>query len=85
MDTTTIKVRTSTRDRLRKYAESQSVTFDGAVDRLLAEHAEREFWAAMGTVTPAEYEAAMREDGTWPGDDDSSVEEAMIRAEEARG
>jgi hypothetical protein len=41
--------------------------------------------AQAESLTADEYEAAMREDGTWPGDYDCSVEERALRQEEERG
>ncbi len=75
--TTTLKVRVSTRDKLREYAAGQAVTLDVAIDRLLAEHAEREFWAAMAKLAPHEYQAQMQAEGQWPADDDYGLEDRM--------
>lgn len=75
--TTTLKVRVSTRDKLREYAAGQAVTLDVAIDRLLAEHAEREFWAAMAKLSPDEYHAQMQAEGQWPSDDDYGLEDTM--------
>jgi hypothetical protein len=79
--TTTLKVRVSTRDKLREYAAGQAVTLDVAIDRLLAEHAEREFWAAMAKLAPGEYQAQMRAEGQWPSDDDYGLEDTMAKSQ----
>jgi len=79
--TTTLKVRMSTRDKLKEYAASHAVTLDVAIDRLLAEHAEREFWAAMAAISPDEYEAEMKAEGQWPGNDDYRLEDDMALSE----
>lgn len=67
----------STRDKLKEYAASHAVTLDVAIDRLLAEHAEREFWAAMAAISPDQYEAEMKAEGQWPGDYDYRLEDDM--------
>ncbi|MET3975897.1 hypothetical protein [Cellulosimicrobium sp. BE325] len=69
----------STRDKLREYAAGQAVTLDVAIDRLLAEHAEREFWAAMAKLSPGEYQAQMQAEGQWPSDDDYGLEDTMAQ------
>jgi predicted DNA-binding protein len=81
---TTIRVDPEVRDRLKAYAESQHLTIGRALDHLLAKEAEEKFWADMEQTSAEEYKLIAVEDGTWPGDDDYSFEEQVIRAEEPR-
>lgn len=85
MSRTTIAVQVPTRDRIAAGAQAESMTIDTYLARLLDEHEDREFWAAMERTSAADYKAAMLADGTWPGDDDYSVEERTIRREEGEG
>ncbi|MCL2788705.1 MAG: hypothetical protein FWD59_09505 [Micrococcales bacterium] len=78
LERTTIAVKVATRDRIKHHVVAADTTVDAFLARLLDEHDEREFWRQMENTSPAEYEAAARQDGVWPGDYDYSQEAADV-------
>lgn len=81
---TTIKVPKAVRDRVSRLAQQHRMTQHAYLDQLLREAEEKEFWRRMTAIGgPAEYRRILTEDGDLP-DEDFSVEEDAILAEERR-
>ena len=80
MSRTTIAIQTQTRTRLKAGAQREAMTIDAYLRSLLDARDQDQFWSSFQDVTPQSYAAAV---GVDMPDEDYSVEDAAIDAEEA--
>lgn len=84
MNRTSINVSEATRERLNRLARGRGMSQHTYLDQLLKEAEEAEFWRRMAEVSAEDYHHEVAADGDGL-DEDYSLEEAEIRAEEQRG
>lgn len=80
MARTTLALQVLTRDRITASAQSESLTIDAFLTRLLDEREERAFWASLDQLTPETYAVAIGDDGDGL-DEGYAREDAFLDAE----